>query len=364
MRPVLIPVTGTTDASGNATLILPLERTGEWRNIKIALGTTGAPEWAVLRSGAPVTYGRGRRVTLGPELCEPFDVLTVSVTGAAALAPITGTVSGVSGSGPEVLPTYVPAPNTIALDTSSPSLTLVTQKTLAHAVQTSVDVQLTPGFHALGFLTTAPLNIASVVSITGDQTGASYFEGSSIFMSGFTVVPIVAPNPLLDTTVTVKVLNNSPSTDYTLWVFGLLDVEAMQTLNSGLPGTDLLVQNDIPAAWQTPNVAPLSVERSTTGTTPVRAGVAGQTIRVFGWQLQADAGAVAPSGQTVAVLEDDSLGSPNGRIGMIAASGAAVGMISGYHAGVPLTIGAGLRLNVSSIGSGVAVRALVGIHQS
>lgn len=120
MRPIRVDITGTTDKNGNFSQVVRLDKTDEWRNIKVAIGTVGPAEWSLSTANTPLTYGRGRRVTLGPELLYPFDTLTVACTGGPVSATVTGSATGTSGTEEEVIPTYAPSPNTIALDAAIP----------------------------------------------------------------------------------------------------------------------------------------------------------------------------------------------------------------------------------------------------
>jgi hypothetical protein len=93
------------------------------------------------------------------------------------------------------------------------------------------------------------------------------------------------------------------------------------------------------------------------GTASLVAGVAGQTVRVFGWALEIDQGAAAAS---VIFLEDDTSGA---RIGALS-SNVGSAAVAGYHGGLPLTAGHGLRLNAPILGGGAVARAMAGIRQS
>jgi hypothetical protein len=173
MRPFRDDLTGKTDANGNATLKVKLPQTGEWHDLKVALGMAGGAEWALLLSGTAVNYGRGRRVVLGPELVQDGETLTVSVTGGPPNMSILGAVTGKSGAIQEVLASFVPQPNTIALDTTSPSL-YATTITLDTATATKlVNVIPSPGTQAVlvDLLTIGFTNLV----ISGHVSGEVYF---------------------------------------------------------------------------------------------------------------------------------------------------------------------------------------------
>lgn len=173
MRPIFIPVVGTTDATGAATLQIPLERTGDWRNVKFVLQTSGSAEWAVLKTGSPINFGRGRRVTLGPELLEPQDTVTVSVSGGPPSAAITGSVSGKGGAASEIIGDFVPAPNTIALDVSSPLELLGTITTVGNGDTVSASFPIRPGTQGIAYIFysgASGFNAPLQIQAGGDQT--------------------------------------------------------------------------------------------------------------------------------------------------------------------------------------------------
>jgi hypothetical protein len=178
MRPIFIPLAGATDASGNATINVPLERTGDWRNVKLALGTIGPAEWAILKTGTALTYGRGRRVTLGPELLEPQDTISVSVTGGPVNAAISGSVSGVGGSMGEVMATFTPAPNTIALDSLVQTRTIDAFTQAPNVVTTSRQYPLPAGLQNVRVQINQNAQNVSWVSqsVTGSATGIVYMS--------------------------------------------------------------------------------------------------------------------------------------------------------------------------------------------
>jgi hypothetical protein len=127
MRPLLVPVTGTTDGNGAATLRIALPQSDEWHAGKIVLSTAAPASWAVTLGGSPVNFGEGRRVTLGPELMQPLDQLAVNVVAGPANAPIIGTLAGISGTMEEALAHYSPTSNTIAVNVAAARININTQ---------------------------------------------------------------------------------------------------------------------------------------------------------------------------------------------------------------------------------------------
>lgn len=113
-----------------------------------------------------------------------------------------------------------------------------------------------------------------------------------------------------------------------------------------------------PTLWQAPQKTVFAT-RTTAGTTTLLAGVANQKIRVFGWQIDCDEGAGAGSGASLITLEDDASALPVGFFFTNPGGGG----ITGFEAGLPLPVGAGLRLNVAVIGTNMAARVRAGVSQ-
>lgn len=188
MRPLRVDLTGTTDASGNASIRVKLPVTGEWHDVKFALSTTGPAEWALLVSGTAITYGRGRRVTLGPELIQDGEQVTVTVTGGPVLAPIIGSATGRSGDPDTITAQWGPQPNTIALDTSNPRqklypdgvpipvITNTPSVTIASGGNATVRFTLPTGTVAVRILANASgIFFGYSLLVTGHQSGEQYF---------------------------------------------------------------------------------------------------------------------------------------------------------------------------------------------
>lgn len=311
MRAIRVDVTGTTDASGNFSQTIRLDKTDEWRVLKVAIGTTGPAEWVLTTSGTPLTYGRGRRVTLGPELLQPFDTLTVSCTGGPINAAISGSCTGMAGNESEVISVYTPAPNTIALDVAQPrrqlwpdGTALVNQKgpsfQVPAAVNTNATFTLPTG--------TTDVRIGSVLQgggtgtfttaifLVGIQTGIRYFPKAGTGQPVGSRQPITIPVDVeYDTQVQVQV---SPDGMHAMdvYVSALFGIEAVEVyVQEPMPVTFAQAGfQSTPALWQAPAMRVFNFQAGV-GTIALLAGAAGQTIRIFSGVLDifvAAAGAV------------------------------------------------------------------------
>lgn len=184
MRVVRQDITGTTDANGNATIKVPLPFTGAWYDVKFPLSISNPAEWAILVSGTPVTYGRGRRVTLGPELIQDGETVTINVTGGPPSAAIIGSMNGKAGYAEEMLAAYSMSPNTIALDTATPEIVIGTLNA-AQALAAVQDLPLPPGTQAVGFVVNlnSPNVVPGQILIQGNTTKQFYVQAAT-FPSG------------------------------------------------------------------------------------------------------------------------------------------------------------------------------------
>lgn len=319
MRPILIPIAAKTDANGAATINVGLERTGDWRSVKIALGTTGPAEWAAVQSGVPVTYGRGRRVTLGPELLQPDDTLQVVITGGPVLAQITGSVSGIGGSMQEVIDGFKPAPNTIALDTSQPRLKLFPDGTTPPTSATTASFTvagsstsatqrftLPAGTVAIRLLASASgLLFTYSLLVVGNQSGEQYFGSPT---SPGSVTPV--PTPTLPFTIPVEidwdtglsiVVTNTSTNPISFFVSALFAPEA-----PGQAGSAQSVTMPSPESWQAPNRVPVIINNNIAAgaNAVIIAAATGVTLRIFAVSVGIDAVAAAN-----ALLLQDTAGS-------------------------------------------------------
>lgn len=343
MRRILVPVAATTDANGNATITIPLERTGEWRNVKVALSTTAPAEWALSSAGNQVNYGRGRRAVLGPELLEPEDTLVVTVTGGPVKAAISGTASGVAGSSAEIISSYQAAPNTIALDTSLVSKVLGTLTVAGGGQAGTATYPIPPGTLGLAFVwQTTPANLVpSVLTLTGGQSGVRYLntppatvlaDANEVFTD-------------LDTTVTLNVTTNGSATSTTVTVIGLPYNPRMRVTSLSSTQLSVSLHDPIPSNL-------LSTQVTAAGTTTL--ATTSNTFRVFGWGIDIDPGAAGGTGAALAQLQDSVSGNI---IGSCFAQ--TQGQISGYHGGVALSFQASINLVVALLPANMAVRAWV-----
>jgi len=368
MRRILIPVGGrSTDASGAATFDLGLEKTGDWRNVKVSLQTTGPAEWGLFSGGAPLTFGRGRRVTLGPELLEPQDQLQVQVSGGPVSQPILGAVSGLGGTMEEIVSGFNPAPNTIALDTSAtrqklfpvgvtPPTNLITPSFTVASGGTSgaLHFQLPAGTVAVRFLVTAlGLLFTYRLMVLGVQSVEQYYGDPAAPGSSLTVpvptLPLTIPVEIdWDSQIIVQI--DAPTQNINVFVSALFAPEP-----PGQAGAAQSVVAPSPATWQAPNLAPILINTTVLagGNVVILAAVAGQQVRIFSCSIGIDA-AVAG-----AILLQDTTGAnyhgfetsgpliPNPLVGLSA----------------PLPVGVGVRLQ-NPLGANVTCRGSLVASQS
>lgn len=293
MRPLRQDVTGTTDTSGNATIRIVLPSTGEWHELKVSLSTTGPAEWAILVSGTAITYGRGRRVTLGPELIQDGEIVTIAVTGGPTASAIIGAVTGKSGTPEEILSAYSPQPNTIGLDATAPRQKL-------YAVGTTPTSAASPSFVVPAGSTTfatfilpagatelrilpvrvpnAPPPISFILSVVGLTTGVSYFPGT--LGSGTMTSPagtVTVPVDLeWDPSVQIVVNAGSSVQDINVFVTALFAVESV---GQGGAATAVTLQNALAAPWQAARNAPAPVNATlASGANSIVVAASGTTI--------------------------------------------------------------------------------------
>lgn len=380
MRPIFIPLTGKTDANGNATIRVPLERTGDWRNLKIVLGMSAPGEWAVLKSGIPVTYGRGRRVTLGPEVFEPFDVMEVDITGGPPNVTVgPGSVSGQAGTEAEVMAVHSPMPNTIALDTTQPDSAIPGSPftlPLDGAQHDLGQVTLIPGTQAILVMCPTATDL-TVISVVGTTSGAQYPPTNTTSPSSFNYIRVFpSDDPVVDLKITTAAVGGS------IKVFvSLLSVTSMVEIDPanasgvflettiGNPistdgnalGLSLNVSESraTPALWQAAQL-PASLAETATGTFTLVPAVAGQVIRVFGWSLASDG--VGASGTRSHLIPH---GGSNNAIAWLSGAGGAggVGAVAGHAGGVALPVNTALDFVVDFLAGGNTALAAVTYSQ-
>lgn len=265
MRPVRVDITGVTDASGNFSQVIRLDKTGEWRNLKVAIGTTGPAEWALLTASTPLTYGRGRRVTLGPELLQPFDTLAISCSGGPPSAAVQGSAVGVAGSESEILPNYAPAPNTIALDTTAP-LQILRQSTdtnplggiytvQPNTVLSNVVFPIPVGVQSVRYEINQVAVVATWVNnkIVGNVTGKQYnaVTNDSGIAGGADEVWELDPE---DTSLLWSIDTTGSANPVKYWLTGHTGTNFVFTkIVQNSDGNPVFVRNDnTPAKWQSP----------------------------------------------------------------------------------------------------------------
>lgn len=244
MRPLRLDVTGMTDASGNANIPIKLPQTGEWHELKLAASTSGPAEWAILASGTAITYGRGRRVTLGPELIQDGETVTVTVSGGPIQASVTGSVTGKSGSPEEILAAYAPQPNTIALDAGGPRQQLAGSPFLVPAgtgvakrfVVPIGAVAIRLNWSGIGSFHTQTI----AVQVTSNNIGPNFFQYFGA--AGLGAITVDGAGPLtvsvdveIDPIVIVLVDNNNALLDTQVYVSALFTIEAVSAKIIGPP---------------------------------------------------------------------------------------------------------------------------------
>lgn len=289
MRPLRLDITGNTDANGNASIPVKFAQTGEWHDAKFSLSLPAPAEWAILISGRPATYGRGRRVTLGPELIMDGERVTVSVAGALPNAAIDGTAMGKSGSPDEIMASYTPAPNTIALDslatireidrfTQAPN-NVTTNKLYVLPVGTqSVRLEVNENGQTVSFTN---------LKIVGATTGDVYVFPSSASGTTGGFDNWMKPSPAdvtggilfsLDTTGSANGVQVIITAD-----LGANFVEANLVGNGTATGSALLVQNTTAAPWQQVNTSAGNGTGTIAngGTLSLLAGQVGKTTYLF-----------------------------------------------------------------------------------
>jgi len=351
MRRILIPIGGkSTNSKGAATFDLGLEKTGDWRNIKVSLQIAGPAEWGLFSGGAPLTFGRGRRVTLGPELLEPQDQVQVQVTNGPASQPILGAVSGLGGTMEEIVGGFNPAPNTIALDAIPLQSEIGTITTTGTGLPTSQTFPVPAGTLGIQFITyNTPFALPATVSIVGDVTGDAYlFDNLPALAIGADMARWIPP----DANAICSVIDAGTPAKVTFVALGFSPTFNVRN-GGGVPLT--VVASSSPPAWQAPNLAPILINTTVLagGNVVILAAVAGQQVRIFSCSIGIDA-AVAG-----AILLQDTTGAnyhgfetsgpliPNPLVGLSA----------------PLPVGVGVRLQ-NPLGANVTCRGSLVASQS
>ena len=370
MRIVRQDISGTTDANGKAVIAVPLRMTGEWRIVKATLTSAALAEWSITLSGTVTDYRRGRRVILGPELLQPQESVTVTVTGGKPNDTVVGALSGVAGSADEIVPLFVVQTNSIALDTAFATADLGqvsdvngvgTTKTLTLPVGT-IALQILPGSNSAG---SAPLGL----TIRGTKSRDTYFFIPSTGAGGLATNPyyVISPQsgfePQLDITVTA----HAAQTDFAE-IIALTAPVAQAAVITGV-GTSGITSGgqDVssnaassipvvpakfyqPASWQAPlkviNVA-VTLNQVGAGDTAVIIPAAfGQTVNLWDVSLSIDT-AVA----TGAVQMETTAPVSIHQFGV-----SAVNANPFRGSGVPLAVGVGVQLRNLMGGNPAAMR--------
>lgn len=318
MRPLRQDVTGTIDANGNATIPIKLPATGEWHELKIALSTSGPAEWAILVSGTAVTYGRGRRVTLGPELIQDGETVTVTVTGGPPSQAIIGAITGKSGTPEEMLASYGPQPNTIALDAVQPRQRLfptgtaipvnpaAPSFTIASGATQTFNFTLPAGTVAIR-ITPVPASGNSTIyslRVVGNVTGEQYYGSPTVYGTRQLV-----PSPALPLTLPVEFdwdqsvgldVHSLSGVTMSFFVSALFATEA-----PGQAGAPVPVDNADPASWQVPFSSTIINNNLAGGggTAIIVGALAGIVVRVFDVRVGVDVAAAGGG-----ILLQDTLG--------------------------------------------------------
>ena len=305
MRDFKVDLSATTDANGNATIPVPIPQSGEWHNLKFTFSLSGIADWTVSVAGTPVTHGRGRRVTIGPELIRDHDKVVVSLLNGPPVTSVVGSANGISGSMNEVLQSFIPQPNTIALDTANPRQKMYPDGTAIPTdpatpsftvpLQSSATKTFTLPLTATAVRIMAihpggpgALHSTAAISVVGLKTGILY---ANILNAGAVILPPSRPidirvEPTWDPQVQVIIdATGDPGITITdVFVSALFGAEttvvAGQTnSNQGLP---VSLQAATPALWQAPrNAVALSGALNAGTTTTIVAGIANQTIYLF-----------------------------------------------------------------------------------
>jgi hypothetical protein len=120
--PAIIPFSGLTDANGNLTLKIRPRAAFWWAGKMVGKLNVGSAIWEAKMGGLLGGVGRGQRAEIAGLMVAPGDTIEISVISGPASVPVNGTLVGVQASSlADVAQGFSPAPNTIALDTNSPS---------------------------------------------------------------------------------------------------------------------------------------------------------------------------------------------------------------------------------------------------
>jgi hypothetical protein len=335
VTPVEKPFSGTTDSTGAFTF-QGIIRQAYWTLVKVVASCPGTGVWSILLTGTqiPLDFAVGPRLSVGPFIIAPEQSITVQLVNATPNSIVSGNLWGKQYPDQQSAALdMVIAPNPLTVATQSSRG--LGQFTFGQGAQTTQNVKIPSDTQYL-LLIPFPNRVGyTQIMVSGHVTGATYLPSQSPSLlqqtgtNPFSVGPIDSSD---DTSVDIQV---------TAIAGGILDnfslyVVALFNPPTPIPG-ELAASQLVPASWQAPNKSPAYLEGSNTavnGATLVT-GVAGQTIRVFGWQIEQEGGAA------FVALRDSSIAAPNGRF----ATNNAVGSATGGGSGSPLTTGAGVIID-------------------
>jgi len=171
------PLSGTCDASGNATLKYRAPA-HFYVHCYIAVAVSaGSPSYIVTLGGSTsgaLVYGQGNQTQLGPVLLQPGEVVQIMVFGANNNATVAGQVVGWQAAQPEELLPLLPLQPT-AVTLTTPAVSGLSSGTLVNQGDTVslncagaavVSVQITSGTIAAG----------TIIAITGSPDGTTYYD--------------------------------------------------------------------------------------------------------------------------------------------------------------------------------------------
>jgi hypothetical protein len=380
IRPVELPFSGTTDASGFFSFETQI-RAAFWSNVKVTALCPGNPLWLVRVGGAPAAPGIGAQTDMGPFLVAPGEKVKLTVTSGTPLSKVEGSFVGIQGDLATVAAAYAPTPNTVSLQASAQQILLDTINAKNDGATINHTVTLPPGTHSLALITDAP-GLLSSSTVQGNVSTIQYVFATT--SQTFPIYGVVLQ--ALDPTVNFQVVsvNTGGTLTYHVWLVAILDplaivVEpgtplnvvlfdpsntnlALQTDASANPGVPAVrrqgvsLQNAIAAPWQAPT-STKSAAISATGTVDIVPAVANQIIRIFGYWMQVDLG----TGNSVCFLEDNG-GTVTRYAGLVAP--ASTSFITGNLGGAPVPAGLKLVLDAAILGTGANLRGSVAFSQS
>lgn len=264
-------ISGVVSPMGGATIERrPLK--GTWGVLQLIAQTKGTASWTVLVNGSVVDIGRGARATLGPLLLEPNDKVELIVIAATPGSNITGHFVGIqSDLGLAELPIPPPFPKTITMET-------IAQSSVLKTIQNTSTIQritIPAGTISIGYSTRGSWDPNTSISITGGQSGLTYFSDQSAPGASGSVQRIVGTvlHPL-DTTVNVVIQANAQPVDIIGWQ---IPISTWSNPAGNLP------VGQVPP-WTVPP-RPIMLFNAVLGANavaPLIAGVLNQSIYLFG----------------------------------------------------------------------------------